>query len=283
MHCYLGVGQVETQCWGAEVEAPGWGVLGCDEQFSKSSVLPVILSIQLKPHLLHIEVNKLLVPHLQLPSVHLATVEAKYPLAIPMAAAPIRQTDQVKLSEIITQINPDYRPPHIFRLKQWLFSFCSCFQPHEVDMERLCQGEDFLLPPASSSKKTLVLDLDETLVHSVFSQVGEADFTIPVDIGGKVITIFVRVRPGVDRFLSRMAELYELVIYTASLGKYADPLLDRIDPRNHVTYRLFRESCTISRGSYIKDLSRLGRDLRSVIIIDVRTISELPGFLFLSP
>lgn len=61
---------------------------------------------------------------------------------------------------------------------------------------------------------------------------------------------------------------YEVVIYTASLSKYADPLMDILDEDRSVSTRLFREHCTFYQGMYVKDLSELGRDLRDVIIVD---------------
>jgi RNA polymerase II subunit A small phosphatase-like protein len=65
-----------------------------------------------------------------------------------------------------------------------------------------------------------------------------------------------------------MAKHYEIVIYTASLNKYADPLLDLLDPLNVIRARLFRESCVFYEGNYVKDLSLLDRDLSKTIIID---------------
>lgn len=61
---------------------------------------------------------------------------------------------------------------------------------------------------------------------------------------------------------------YELVVFTASLSKYANPLMDLLDKNRVVRARLFREHCVQHDGSYVKDLSRLGRSLRSTIIVD---------------
>jgi RNA polymerase II subunit A small phosphatase-like protein len=65
-----------------------------------------------------------------------------------------------------------------------------------------------------------------------------------------------------------MAKHYEIVVYTASLNKYADPLLDLLDPNRVIRARLFRESCVYYEGNYVKDLSLLDRDLSQAIIID---------------
>lgn len=80
--------------------------------------------------------------------------------------------------------------------------------------------------------------------------------------------VYVAKRPGVDEFLTEMAKYYEIVIYTASLNKYADPLLDLLDPNRVIRARLFRESCVFYEGNYVKDLSLLDRDLTQAIIID---------------
>ncbi|CAF1678675.1 unnamed protein product, partial [Adineta ricciae] len=87
--------------------------------------------------------------------------------------------------------------------------------------------------------------------------------------------IYVTKRPHVDEFLRRVGELYECILFTASLAKYADPVSDLLDPNRIFHARLFRESCTYYNGNYIKDLSRLGRDIRKVIIIDNSPLSYL--------
>ncbi|ODN73172.1 hypothetical protein, variant [Cryptococcus amylolentus CBS 6039] len=128
-----------------------------------------------------------------------------------------------------------------------------------------------LLPPLAAKhrgRKCLVLDLDETLLHSSFKQLPAADYIVPVEIESQVHNVYVIKRPGVDRFLTEMARYYEIVVFTASLSKYADPVLDMLDPHGVVSHRLFRESCYNHKGNYVKDLSQLGRDIHTSIIID---------------
>lgn len=128
-----------------------------------------------------------------------------------------------------------------------------------------------LLPAAqgvAATRKCLVLDLDETLVHSSFKMVPNADFVVPVEIDGVTHNVYVIKRPGVDEFLREMGQLYEVVIFTASLNKYADPVIDILDIHHAVHHRLFRESCYNHYGNYVKDLSQLGRPLHDTIILD---------------
>eukprot|EP00035_Acanthoeca_spectabilis_P020012 m.430728 g.430728 ORF g.430728 m.430728 type:complete len:245 (+) comp17208_c0_seq1:141-875(+) len=128
-----------------------------------------------------------------------------------------------------------------------------------------------LLPPQAKEhegKICLVLDLDETLVHSSFKPVPNADFVVPIEIDGQSHHVYVLKRPFVDQFLKAMEPLFEVVLFTASLSKYADPVTDLLDPDGVCRYRLFRQHCVFHRGTYVKDLSRLGRDLTHTVIVD---------------
>jgi len=80
--------------------------------------------------------------------------------------------------------------------------------------------------------------------------------------------VFVSKRPGVDNFLKVVGEHFEVVVFTASLAKYADPVLDLLDIHKVVKWRLFRDACTYTKGNYVKDLSRIGRKLTHTLIID---------------
>eukprot|EP00002_Diphylleia_rotans_P027758 TRINITY_DN5576_c0_g1_i2.p1 TRINITY_DN5576_c0_g1~~TRINITY_DN5576_c0_g1_i2.p1 ORF type:complete len:213 (-),score=51.29 TRINITY_DN5576_c0_g1_i2:775-1413(-) len=128
-----------------------------------------------------------------------------------------------------------------------------------------------LLPPYPSGmppKKTIVLDLDETLVHSSFKPVPNADFVVDIEIEGVHHRVYVCKRPFVDTFLIEVGKLFEVVVFTASLSKYADPVLDLLDPHRVVKHRLFRESCTYHMGNFVKDMTRLGRNIQDVFILD---------------
>ncbi|KAJ4845045.1 hypothetical protein Tsubulata_010835 [Turnera subulata] len=130
-------------------------------------------------------------------------------------------------------------------------------------------------PPALSKEPgrrkpiTLVLDLDETLVHSTLEYCDDADFTFTVFFNLKEHTVYVRQRPHLHKFLERVAEMFEVVIFTASQSIYAEQLLDILDPEGKfISRRIYRESCIFSDGSYTKDLTVLGVDLAKVAIID---------------
>jgi RNA polymerase II subunit A small phosphatase-like protein len=87
-------------------------------------------------------------------------------------------------------------------------------------------------------------------------------------VDGRPIQVYVLIRPGVLFFLQRLAAVYELVLYTASMNIYANPLVDTLDQDSLINMRLYREHCFSFQGSYIKDLSLLGRPMKDVIIVD---------------
>lgn len=128
-----------------------------------------------------------------------------------------------------------------------------------------------LLPKQTRScpSTTLVLDLDETLVHSTLEPCVDADFSFSVNFNLKEHTVYVRCRPHLRDFMDRLSGLFEIIIFTASQSIYAEQLLNVLDPKRKVfRHRVYRESCVFVDGNYLKDLSVLGRDLAHVIIID---------------
>ena len=143
-------------------------------------------------------------------------------------------------------------------------------------IEPLCKLEKFL-PPLNIlnlHKKTLVLDLDETLIHSYFDHPPPRppDISFDIFIEKKKIHVNSILRPGVREFLDNLEKYFEIVVFTASLSQYANPVLDFIDKKGICKFRLYREHCCcFTNGfanSFIKDLKKLDRDMKNLIIID---------------
>lgn len=126
------------------------------------------------------------------------------------------------------------------------------------------------LPPARSrERKTVFLDLDETLIHSQLSpQPEKYDFMVRPMINGQRINFYVLKRPFVDELLETLSEKYEIVVFTAGLKEYASEVIDRLDWKEVISHRFYRDSCKEVNGRYVKDLSKLGRDLKNVVIVD---------------
>ena len=95
-----------------------------------------------------------------------------------------------------------------------------------------------LLPAQPMKKKglkTLVLDLDETLVHSSFEEIDDPHYHLNVKVDNSELDVYGHIRPYVKEFLISLQNFYEIIVFTASLNSYADPLMDILDPGNICT------------------------------------------------
>jgi len=69
---------------------------------------------------------------------------------------------------------------------------------------------------------------------------------------------------------------YNLVIFTASVQEYADPVIDWLElERKYFAGRLYRQDCTFRNGAYVKDLGQVEPDLSKVMIIDNSPMSYM--------
>lgn len=106
--------------------------------------------------------------------------------------------------------------------------------------------------PMDEKEYTLVLDLDETLIHFVEDPPNN----------------HFKTRPGAHEFLEEMSHYYEIVIFTAGMKDYADWVLDQLDTDRLIKHRLYRSHVKIEGFSLIKDLESIGRNLKKTLIID---------------
>ena len=125
-------------------------------------------------------------------------------------------------------------------------------------------------------KKSLILDLDETLVHSSFYPFERAsDLTLPIKVDNQKRLVYILRRPYALEFIKEMSLYYEIIVYTASIPEYASNLLDEFDKYNVISKRFYRYNCIHKDGIYIKDLRLIGKPFKDLIIIDNNPISYL--------
>ena len=143
--------------------------------------------------------------------------------------------------------------------------------------------------PSKSTQKTLVIDLDETLIHSLAKggrmssgHMVEVKLNTAIGYGGAMlgpqhpILYYVHKRPHCDEFLRRVCKWYNLIVFTASVQEYADPVIDWLEQeRKYFSGRYYRQHCTYRNGAYIKDLSSIEPDLSKVMILDNSPLSYI--------
>lgn len=119
-------------------------------------------------------------------------------------------------------------------------------------------SRDKLLPdpvrtPFYQPKFTLVMEFTDVLVHPEWEYQTGWRF---------------KKRPAIDYFLESIASNYELVIYTAEQGMTVFPIVEALDPKNYIHYKLVRDATLFTNGQHLKDLDKLNRDLSQVIVLD---------------
>ena len=128
------------------------------------------------------------------------------------------------------------------------------------------------LPKPRNRVKTMVLDLDETLVHCPKpTERLKPDVHIPMRLPtGEFLRVGVNIRPYVKECLKAARKHFEVVVFTASQQYYADPILDYLDPRrNLIHHRLYRQQCQVIHDTFVKDLRIFSkRQLKDIVIVD---------------
>ncbi|CAK78867.1 unnamed protein product (macronuclear) [Paramecium tetraurelia] len=156
--------------------------------------------------------------------------------------------DRITLHQGTEFIKQEYQKilSHIEQLRLTMDS-----QDFQFDYEEVI--DCYQIPYLSKTNRyTLVIDLDETLVHYQ-ELVDEGQFLV---------------RPFAQQFLKDMSKFYEIVIFTAAQQDYADFILDLIDEDKSITHRLYRQHTTLVKNTYVKDIQKIGRDIKKTIIID---------------
>ena len=107
----------------------------------------------------------------------------------------------------------------------------------------------------NTKKFTLVLDLDETLLHFKIEENNEEGI--------------IKLRPGIFKFLEEVSKYYELVLFSEASEDYVDLIMNSFEDNiKYFNYKLYRQHTVIMNQDFLKDLTRLGRPLNTVIIVD---------------
>jgi len=150
-------------------------------------------------------------------------------------------------------------------------SFCKVLKP--FDPAVLAQKRvNLTRRDTHHGKKTLIFDMDETLIHCNESPDLPCDVILPITFpNGEIVEAGVNVRPYALEILKELSQHYEIVVFTASHACYANVVLDYLDPQEqYIHHRLFRDSCVVTEeGVHIKDLRVIGnRDMKDMILVD---------------
>ena len=110
----------------------------------------------------------------------------------------------------------------------------------------------------NKKKYSLVLDLDETLIHFKINK-------------NETEEGMLRLRPGIFSFLQKVGQYYEIILFTEASEAYAKLILEVFNDKKdckYFDYVFCRQHTIILGQDFIKDLTRIGRPLDKIIIID---------------
>ena len=110
------------------------------------------------------------------------------------------------------------------------------------------------LKPKNTKKYTLVVDLGGTLINIKINNNGQA---------------FCHMRPGIISFLLGIKPYYEIIAYTKLSKEYSELIIQHIENNRKIfDYNLYREHCVLIGNRFVKDISRIGRDMKKIIMVD---------------
>ena len=113
------------------------------------------------------------------------------------------------------------------------------------------------LPISNNNKNyTLVLDITNTLINIKYAN-PQGQILIP------------NLRPGIFSFLNSVKQLYELVAFSSETREFSDVILNEIEKnKKFFDFKLYKDHCTLYKNRFVKDITKLGRDIRKIIIVD---------------
>lgn len=161
----------------------------------------------------------------------------------------------------------------------------------EYGQEKQNQPDEFSKLPWGISQltrgwKNLRQDMHETFAEpsqpvllppSIGSAYGQRPYTLVLELTGVLVKPEwtyktgwrFKKRPGIEYLLKQCGPpSFEIVVYTQEQGSTAFPMIDALDPSGLVSYRLFKDSTKYIKGTHVKELNQLGRDMKRVIHID---------------
>ena len=144
-----------------------------------------------------------------------------------------------------------------------------------IEVTKLTQTSNKNVITLNSGKKILILDLDETLVHSSTKSPfpNKKNIILNMNLKNMKYKIYVIIRPFFEKFLEEMSLYYDLYIFTASMPHYSKSLIKILDKNKVIIQVLNKEHCLNIKGLPFKDLSIFNKDLKDIIIIDNNPVS----------
>ncbi|XP_077188471.1 CTD small phosphatase-like protein 2 isoform X2 [Paroedura picta] len=140
--------------------------------------------------------------------------------------------------------------------------------PHPETTQKCQRNKKIPMKTRRTPKNILVLELEGTLAVSSLTAHWDDGSTFTMPFQGQPYKVSLKLRPHLEEFLSELAQIYEVFIFTTAKQDYADKILEAFGAqRKLIRHRLYQEDCLCSQGYYIRDLSVLERDLARIVAV----------------
>ena len=114
----------------------------------------------------------------------------------------------------------------------------------------------------------MVINLNETLAYSQYARIKTPDLVVPTKVDGEDALLYVSKRPFLNEFLEALSQHYELVIFSNLRKDISDFIIENIDPYSLFRYRLYEDQLSLQGEKKFKDMVKIGRDPKNLILLD---------------
>ncbi|OHS92796.1 hypothetical protein TRFO_40898 [Tritrichomonas foetus] len=128
----------------------------------------------------------------------------------------------------------------------------------------------------NEKKYSIVFDLDNTLIYSTIIPTENTSFS--VQCGPRNRKVYIQVRPGLQDFIRRISEIFDIYFFTVTHKDYSRQVIERIAPFVNENHCFYREDCIFKDGYEVKDLRLLNKPLSRTIMVD-----DIQGSCLLQP
>lgn len=136
-------------------------------------------------------------------------------------------------------------------------------------MNQKFQMKSFEEIPDVTTKLSICLDMDNTLISTTLEPSETSDFTVDLQTPNGTIIGYVTKRPYLTEFLNCLTKIANVYLFTAAESNYAQQILSEIDPSKTIFSKaFFRDSCSFYGNGYYKDINIIGSPLEKTVLID---------------
>lgn len=141
----------------------------------------------------------------------------------------------------------------------------NCQKRQLVEIDEL-----YLFKNRSIFNKTLVIELNYTLLYASYTKIPDPDYVYDYFVREEPMKIYVKERPFLREFLELISTRYEIIIYTTASINLAEFLTKRFDIYNRISYVLGGDWCGYYDKRIVKNITLIPRNFIDIVVMDFK-------------